>query len=400
MRKQLLISFLILAFLFAGTVLVTLYGRGYRFGLSSGRPDLSGTGLLVATSQPNGAGVFINEHLTTATDNTINLAPDDYSVKIVKEGYFPWEKRIKIQKEVVSKAEALLFSTTPKLESVTASGIENPVIDPSMTRVAYTAAGQSIKKKGVYILDMSSKPILTLQSASSLIADDTQDSFSKAKLSWSPDGRELLATISGSLRNPAIYLLSASGFNDNPRDVTEILPSFESSWQKDRLEKEKSRLDTLKPALQKTIAENFNVLSWSLDETKILYQASSSATLPMIITPRLVGVDSTPEDRSLQKGSIYVYDIKEDKNFKIETGNSQGPNPLGLAWLSDSKHLLYIFDKKINIMEYDGTNTTTAYAGPFIDNFVFPWTNASKLLMLTDLGNSSSPPNLYTIELK
>lgn len=392
-RKQLLVTFLIFAFLFLGTTLVVLYGRGYRFGLNSGRPDLSGTGLLVATSTPNGASVFINGHLTTATDNTINLTPQEYSVKIVKEGYSPWEKRIKIQKEVVAKAEALLFSTTPKLEGITANGVENPVIDPSLTKIAYTTASESAKKRGIYVLDMSAKPILTLRSASTQIVDDTLDTFSKAHLSWSPDGKELLATISGNLKSPTTYLLRALGFNDNPKDVTEILASTEAFWQKDKLEKEKSRLDTLKPALQKMIAENFNILAWSPDETKILYQASSSATLPLIIKPRLAGVDATPEERSIKKDSVYVYDIKEDKNYKID---AKSP----LTWLSDSKHLLYIADKKINILEYDGTNSTTVYAGPFVGNFVFPWTNVSKILMLTDLGNSSGPANLYTIELK
>jgi hypothetical protein len=39
--------------------------------------------------------------------------------------------------------------------------------------------------------------------------------------------------------------------------------------------------------------------------------------LPIIINPRLIGTDSTAEVRNIQKGSIYVYDIKEDRNYKI-----------------------------------------------------------------------------------
>lgn len=398
MKKQLLISILIISFLLIGTILVIFYGRGYRFDFNKGKPDLSGTGLLVTTSSPDGAQVFINNHLTTATNNTINLAPEEYKVKIYKEGFFPWEKKIKIQKEVVVKVEALLFPNAPKLDNITSSGVENPVIDPSLTRVAYTVSSQSARKNGIYILDMTTKPILTLQSASTQIIDDTIDSFSKASLSWSPDGQELLATISAKTINPTTYLLKTGGFNQSPQDVTATLANVKNSWQKEKEEKEKALLATLKPELLKVISEDFKIIAWSADENKILYQASSSAVIPIIIKPRLIGVDSTPEEREFKKDSIYVYDIKEDKNYKINIGNSQVPK--GLSWFPDSKHLIFVNDKKINILDYDGENIITVYAGPFVDNYVFPWPNGSKLLILTNLNNPEITPNLYTIGLK
>lgn len=395
MKKQYFFSLLVVSLLLLGTFSVVLYGKGYRLNLDRGKPDFSGTGLLVVSSDPDGAQVFINDHLTTATDNTINLSPATYEVKIFKEGYFPWKKKIKIQKEVVAKAEALLLPTAPNLENITASGVENPVMDPSMTKIAYTVSSQTNKKNGVYILDMTARPVLTLQSASTQIANDTTDVFSKAVLTWSPDGKELLATTSSSLNNETVYLLSASGFNESPKDITTTVEFVKSSWEKEKLEKETSRLNTLKQPLRKMIMENFNVLSWSLDETKILYTASISANLPIIVKPRLIGVDSTPEERSIKEGSLYVYDIKEDKNYVLtEDGKSK------LVWLPDSKHLINIEDKKINILEYDGTNSTTIYAGPFIDNYVFPWPNGSKTVILTNLNNPNIPANLYGIGLK
>lgn len=398
MRKQFIIPLVILIFLLVGTVLVVTYGRGYRLGFDGGKPELSGTGLLVATSNPNGASVFINGHLTTATDSTLNLSPGDYTVRIVKEGYFPWEKKLKIQKEVVSKAEALLFPTNPKLEGITASGVKNPTLDPSASRIAYAVASESARKNGVYILDMTARPILTLQSAATQIADNTLDLLSEAALLWSPDGQELIATISAQVGKDTTYLLKTSSFNQNPQDISATLSVVQATWEKDKLEKEKARTSTLKPALQKLIFENFNILAWSPDETKILYEASQSAELPLIIKPPLIGADSTPQDRSLNKDSIYVYDMKEDKNFKILS--SKPESKLALQWFPDSKHLIYVEGKKIDILEYDGINRTTIYAGPFADNYVFPWPNASKLVVLTNLGNENIPPNLYTIGLK
>lgn len=400
MRKQLTVSALILLFLALATILVVIYGKGYRFNLKGSNAILSGTGLLVATSTPDGAQVLINGHLTTATDNTINLAPGVYDVKIFKEGYFPWQKNITIKKEVVSKADALLFPKAPKLESITNIGILSPVIDPSKTKIAYLVASQSATKNGIYILDMTSRPILTLQSASTQIANDILDYFSASTIQWSPDSKEILATTGKSVKTT--YFLETNGLNQNPKDVTEIIASVDSSWDKLKAEKQKALMDSLPKKLKKVVLEQFNVLQWSSDETKILYEASRSAEIPLIINPPLIGTDSTPEIRSLKQGEIYVYDIKEDKNYKIldSIPKKEGSSPLPLMWYPESKHLVYIHNNKIDLMEYDAGNQTTIYAGPFVNGYVFPWPDATKLVILTDLGNPSITPNLYTISLK
>ncbi len=384
-------------FLLVGTVAVILYGKGYNFSFGEGKIGILGTGLLAATSQPDGAGIYINGHLTSATNNTISLPPGEYKVKIAKSGYFPWEKQIIIEKEVVAAAYALLLPNAPKLENITDAGISNPVIDPSRTKIAYTASSfDDIRKNGIYVLDMTLRPILTLQSSSTQIADNTIDNFSTARLSWSPDAKEIIATISAGLNISTAYLLKTS-FNENPQDVTATLANVQAQWIKQKENQDKSQLFGLKSQLVKLIKEDFKILSWSEDETKILYTATKSANLPTIINPPLIGTNPTPEERYLKEEAVYVYDIKEDKNFKIL--DSQ-PDPFPLTWFSDSKHLIYVKDKKISIMEYDGQNRTTVYAGPFIDNYVFPWPDGSKILILTDLGNPTISPNLYTIGLK
>lgn len=382
-------------FLITMTIAVILYGKGYNFNFGDGEIGISGTGLLVATSQPDGAGIYINDHLTSATNNTINLPPGEYDVRISKSGYSPWNKKIKIEKEVVSSAYALLIPTAPKLDNVTQMGVSNPVLDPTRTKIAYTVSSlDDPRKNGIYILDMGLRPILTLQSSSSQIVDNTLDNFSKATLTWSPDAKELVATISAEPNIATTYLLKTT-FNENPQDVTATLASVNLAWNEQKDSQDKSQLLGFKIKLQNLINENFTILSWSEDETKILYAANKSTNLPLIVNPPLIGTNSTPEAREINKGAIYVYDIKEDKNFKILNSNVSS-----LHWFADSKHLIYVADKQIQIMDYDGLNKTIIYAGPFVDNFIFSWPDSSKLLILTDLGNSNTPPNLYTIGLK
>lgn len=418
MKKQIIIPLSIFLFLIISTILVVLYGKGYRITFQKDQPKIAKTGLLVANSSPNGAQVFIDDHLTTATDNTINLPPGIYDIKIQKEGYFPWQKKLKIEAEVVTKAEAKLFPAAPKLESIATMSVINPLLDPSGTKIAFQIASESANRKnGIYILNMNANsipvPILTLQSSSIQIVDDTTAPFSQARLKWSPDGTQILAQISEGSENLSTYLLKTDRLNETPQDVTAVLQSVEDLWPQQKQQKERSLADSIKRNMRKLVADNFSILSWSPDETKILYQASVSAQLPIIIKPRRLSINSLAEKREVTQGEVYVYDTKEDTNMKIPVAvpescesrfdlrkESSEECKLPITWMTDSAHLLYINDKKVIIMDTDGSNWITVYAGPFIDTFAAPWPDNSKVVILTNLGNSEVSPTLYTISLK
>lgn len=398
MKRQLLISLAILLFLGIGTLIAIFYGKGYRIDFTGSKSILKGTGLLVATSTPDGASVFVNDHLTTATNNTINLAPGQYKIRIFKDGYFPWEKTITVDQEVVSKAEALLFPTTPKLESISETGALAPSIDPSFTKIAYVVASQSARKNGVYVLDMGNRSLLTLSSSATQIADDTAVTFDNASLSWSPDGKQILASIPTPSGKTTKYLLDTTSMNNSPQDVTETFSTVTDNWNKLATDKQTAQLNTLKPSLKAFALTNMSNIVWSPDETKLMYTASESALMDQMITPKVIGADSMQEDRNLVKGNVYLYDTKEDKNFLLmkadQTVNQK------VTWFPDSKHLIVVHDKRVDIREYDGGNNTTIYAGPFVDSYVFPWPTGDNIVVLTNLGNPDILPNLYTISLK
>jgi len=404
-RGNIYISLLILVCLLLGTALVVLYAKGYRFNILQGQPKISKTGLLVATSTPNGASVDVDHNLTTATDNTVDLLPGKYTISIHKDGYFPWEKDVTITKELVTKADALLYPVAPKLESITATGVQTPVLDPSRTKIAYRVASQSAAKNGIYIYDMNARSVLSLQSATKQIANDTTGIFSNAEISWSPDGEQVVATISAGLTRTT-YLLQANQLNTVPRNITALLPSIQLQFDTDRQEKADAQVIALKPSLKKLIADNFTILSWSPDESKILYVASTAADLPLIIKPRLLGVDTLYEKRQIKPGGLYVYDLKEDRNTKIVDTTPESCRLNGItctlpvSWFSDSEHLLFVYNKQIHMIEYYGSNDTVVYAGPFIDTYAFPWPDGQRIAILTDLNNSTVLPNLYTISLK
>lgn len=400
--RSFLIPFVTISVVLGVAIGVIAYGRGYRFDFS-GR-SLKATGLLVVHSDPSGAQILIDGKLNSATSATLNLLPGWYAVTVSKEGYQPWSQKVKVQGEVVAHAEALLIPTNPSLTAITANGAASPVLSPDGTKLAYiipipapqTNGALLTSTAGVWVLDVVDKP-LGLNRDAREIAKSTVVDFSPAILAWSPDSKQVLVTIG--TKSTSSYLLDADKLNEPVALVADI-KALQAQWAELGSQRDKEKLATLPPDLVKIATTSTGFRSFSPDETKILYGATASATIPTIINPPLIGSNSTQERRTLEKGKIYVYDIKEDKNFVINLEIAAN-NPQALQWLPSSRQLLWVGRDKIEILDYDGTNARTAYSGPFWDSFAVPWASGGKLVILTNLNPSASVVNnLYAVNLR
>ena len=392
MKRILISGILIGLFITLGSIAAILYATGYRISLNgdSDGKIIAGTGLLVATSRPDGARVLIDNNLTTATNNTINLKPGEYDVRIEKDGYLPWGKKIIIKNSLVSEANALLFPVAPKLEAVTTIGVSGVTMDSSGSLLSYAVASASASKNGIYMLDMNARNLIFLAATGTQIVGDIQDRFSQAKeLSFSPDGKELLAK----LPSDAYYLLASDSKNLNPRDVTNTLLVVQRDWEQQRAEFDKKIMDSLSRDLRNVAQTHFKNIMPSPEGDKLLYEASLSAKLPMVLRKSVPSVNSTPDQRNIVAGSTYVYDIREDKNYLV----SDKPNKY--LWHADGRRIIFAKDGKINVIEYDGGNLTTVYNGPFLDNLIFPWPDGSSVGIVSRL-SPSVPYNIYRISLQ
>src|SRR4030042_6361491 len=124
-----------IAIVFVVGTLIFLYAKGYR--LDSDTKKFSPNGLLVIKSVPDGAQIFINGELKTATNATIPLIPNTYDVSVKKEGFLSWNKRLTIEKEIVTEASAHLFKSVPSLSAITFLGVENPIPSHDLTKISY-----------------------------------------------------------------------------------------------------------------------------------------------------------------------------------------------------------------------------------------------------------------------
>lgn len=398
--KKLLTPLFALTFIIGVSVLLIFYGRGYRFNLSQG--SFEPKGLLVANSQPNGAQIYINDKLNSATNTTITLEPEWYTVRIEKEGYSPWQKTVRVQGEVVAKTDAVLFPINPSLSPITITGVSNPVVSPDTTKIAFSVSKSNngsedpFEGNGVFVLELTDRPLGATRNTRQLAKNTPSLSFEDATYQWSPTGKQVLVYV-----NNRYFLLDTSILNTNLIDVTQTLKTVYENWNEEEETLKHERLGTLKTDLASVLAQTTANLIWSPDETKILYEATGSATIPQIIKPALIGTNPTTEERNIKPGQIYVYDIKEDKNFFITDKSQLQPSPSPLLWFPTSSHLLLAEEGKISVMDYDATNKVTLYAGPFYDHLVAPWPNGSKIVILTTLNpQPGAKPNLYAINIR
>lgn len=325
-----LIFFLTLLFLVGGTYLMIRYAQGYR---PTKAGTIRGTGLLSATSYPPAAEVYINDRLTSATDNTLNLDPGLYSVMIKKDGYHTWSKQIQITKELVTETSAQLFPTSPSLEPLTYTGALSTIPSPDGTKLAFTVASASAStKNGLYVQDLTTSAISLNKTARQIARTESGFDYTQASYTWSPNGSELLV----SFATGANIILDATRFNEasDINDVTVTLPQTLSEWELELAREERINLLKLPDLMVSVATSSATNLYFSPDGQRLLYQALKDLEIPSGLIPALPSSSTQIEHRQLVTSSWYVYDLKEDKNFLVAPGVL--PSPLASPKLKKS----------------------------------------------------------------
>lgn len=398
-------KFIFQRIIFAIVFLVFLTGlialaRGYRLNFS--QKSLQSTGILVASSSPDGAKIYIDGQLKGATNTNITVRPGVYNVKIEKDGFSAWEKQLTIKGELVIKADALLFPKNPSLSPVTSLGIVKAFASNSSEKIILLAQSGDIEKDGVYMLDNSRNPLsrvnplklLALKTSFPIDID-----FANVTLEFSPDEQEILVSINDPKTNAprAIYLLSSDTKSAQSFEVTQSVRTIRSAWQIEQAKLTQKILDTFDEPLTAIATSSFDIIAFSPDDEKILYRPKSNLNLPVIIEPRIIATNQTEETRDLKQKAIYVYDTKEDKNFELfGPGEKSGL----VLWFPTSNHLVIQEADSIAIVDYDGTNKRTVYSGPFRKDFLTT-SKDGKLFVLSNLNTQTdSLPDVYTVGIR
>ncbi len=439
-NTRVLYTFLSASVIILGSVVAIRFAQGYfHHGISQG------TGLLAANSFPPGAEVLVNNKLVSATDNTIYLDPGTYQVEIQRDGYTPWTKELKIENELVTQTNAQLFKQAPGLTPLTFIDVRNISTSPDGEKILfYTASASSQAKNGLYILDLNNNVLQSQRDARQI--SDTSPGFdlNTANFTWSPDNSQIILSSEG---KEVMLDVSKKNTLASMNDIGFEKKQLLSEWENQLYLRERQFMAKFPDEVLKIASTSAQNVYLSPDKNKIMYTAIAAAVLPDNIGPTPPSRNSQPESRTLIPGKTYIYDREEDRNFLVDAPLVASPsaskvmlasdlfsnqaksldaspsaflrlqatssaqiaqnfssyytslNSTGIQWYPDSKHFLYVDHDRIFIMEYDSTNKTPIYSGPFANHFVYPWPDGSRLIILTSF-SASTPANLYAIELK
>lgn len=424
----------VFAIILSVAALIVLFARGYRLDFKD--RQLGSKGILVANSAPNNAQIYIDDKFAGLTSDNLYLSPGVYQISIRKEGYSNWNKEFTIKGEVVSRVDAQLFSSNPSLTPLTNSGIIRPFLSPLKDKVSYTVLGDEIQpgleeNGGLMIsnlksgtLDFSPKHNLILP-----LANFPLDSvLEKTRLIFRHNEKNLLAFFYDQYDNLlAGYLLSPETNNENYLDVSLSYQQLLDKWWLEKLSWQEKLYNTAKPKVRKVLNQSTYLVEVSPDKSKFLYLALQDAELPKVIVPPLIGSVPTKETRELVRANFYIYDKKEDKNFLIKSYSPQDRQAMvdfltplldpessptldnwfkladlfnQLTWYSDSRHLVYSGNGTISLMEYDGTNKTLVYSGPFNEEFLCT-SSDGRLVILTNINPKKNDLfDLYSVSVK
>jgi len=380
-----------------GVYLLSQYAKGYRF--NSETMSFAPSGLLVVKSNPEAARIFIDGEFETVTNNNLSVAPGTYDFTIKKEGFHDWRKRVKVEKEVVTELDAQLFTLTPSLSATTFTSVTDPKPSPDYTKIGYVAPAtlENINqdKEGLWVIETVNLPIGFVRDPRRI----TNGDLDNITWEWSPNGRQILIkTENGS------FLLETSEYTPQEErvNITAKLDEILTDWEDEKQKRLNSQLKGLPDEIKKVL-EDANLVLFSPDEKQVFYIASSEITLPDNLIEPMPGASAIKQNRHIKKDHTYVYNIKNDTNYLIlenSLGLLEESPKEALAWFPTSRNLIYSKKESIVIMDSDGSNHQGVYSGSYVAPNAFPVVSKDRLIILTNLGANSNPPNLYSLNVK
>ncbi len=369
-------------------VFIVLYAKGYRLNLTSKK--LEPTGIIAVSAFPKASSVYVNGELVGATDINLTLQPGEWLVEVKKEGYTSWQKRVNLKEGVVVSLSARLYPKNPSLKPLTSIGVAKAVGVDNLDKVLlFIKKGE--KKDGVYLFENSKGPIISRGKPRELFlfSEYTQGEVDLEALDpiFSPDFKQFILELEGRR-----YLFPLSPSQEEVLDITSSYKELIAAWEKERRKQELDILRSFSEDFEKIASSSFEIISFSPDETKLLYRPKKNLRLPEFLKKPLSGVNPAKQTRQLEKGRLYVYDRKEDRNYLINIKSESEP-----IWYIDSKRLVFVKDSSIVVVDYDGENERVVYSGPFEKEFLAV-TSDGNLLILLNLNKKLNPyPDIYEL---
>ncbi len=367
------------------SVVSMLYAKGYRVYFDkntiSSKPissiNIKKTGLLSVRSVPEGGKIYLNDKLVDTTNSTINsLDVGTYKMTIKKDGFEDFTRDVEVYTDQVVDITALLVLKGGNLNQITWNGVNSFEISKNGLLIAYSSEQE--EKPGIWLIQLSSTPINIFSVEKKLLVTDTQAiKFSKmSKIAFSYDDSLLL--VENSAGNT--YIIDIEKLPNQNFSLVSNKSALMIEWLSKEYQKklERSTILGLSPDLQKLAVQN--TATWSYDGDKF----------------------------------FIVQNIKSDE-YVVKIHNFEKPLPVGekrfyenitfsgddtrVYWYSDSKHILIVTKKSVELVSLDGLNKFNIFSADMLESKAYPTPFGDKIIVLYKF-KPENPANLYTVSIR
>lgn len=339
LRKRKIYFYIFFAIFLLATPGVILYSQGYAFDFKNF--SLTKTGGIFINVIPKGTDIYVNDTLKGTTGSLIlsqgklisRLVPGDYTVKVKKDGYKSWDKKLHIDPQLVTEARNIfLVPESPEAQEIDTK-VNDVVISASGAAIAY------VKENGISIVDVSSPKIVPLA---------TEEGERIGRVQFGADENYLLIDSLTQNKN------KRSLFNIKTRERTEIKEDDLERYIKIRQyppgEPSVIALSTahtlyaidLRSQQERTVIAK-NIITFEMIDGKLLY----ATTAPTILYEKDMGTGNTEQ---LTQTPLEHFDIS---SHLIRSGS-------GHIALIDTTRSLYLYDGETLTFQRIAENVNTA----------------------------------------
>lgn len=170
------------------TPVIIFYATGYRYNFKKNK--IQKTGILILKSKSKDAAIYLNDkpRKEKTPARIINLIPDDYFVKLEKENFHSWQKKLTIESNITTFAEDIILFKKNLPSEIKINPINLISLSPDGKKLAYTLNLEHSKE--VWILTLEDKKEQLIYRTS----NENEINF----LEWSPTNKKILIAISNS----------------------------------------------------------------------------------------------------------------------------------------------------------------------------------------------------------
>lgn len=277
--------------------LIILYTQGYRYNFKRGK--VQKTGIFIISSIPKKADVYLNGKLIIGDQTPSHiekLLPADYEIKLTKDGYHDWTKKLQIFENSTTFAEdVILWKNTLPIQ-IAKYQIINWLTAPDNKKAVFITNDRKIVS-----LDFNSKETYDIYQANQYANPQI--------LEWSNTSKKILIK-----SNNKYLIIDTERYYIKPTEIND---------------------------------DNYKLIKWNLNNDNSIYALNTSGVwrIDLFTKEKKLIFDKEVTDFLINNDEIYYY--YKDIVYKQRLTDSKNPEIIDGIKCSDCHFLNYDFNKLI-----------------------------------------------------